>query len=338
MPLPDFTSTKYLDRHRVFVSSDNKRAEGQTFWDGLYSIGKQLRDVVSIEVVGYNIPRSIFPTFVAESRLPDGTLRAGNNKLDVRVTDVPVTQSLTFTVTFPEGVFSSLSVFSGDISQELNDAMDAAGDPVFNTSNNYAFVNTSTGNAALSAALGKLDGTFTAPVFRYTGDASLASSEFLFGTGENAANSAWKVLGYDQGVDSGGPSLTAPGTTFDPIPVRATNTDPFTYVDVVVAEARERNPVKRIFTQELGIGSNSRLANAVPSEYVQTANGNRRWTSLLLIDNPIRQLKELNISLEFQDGAIPPVSHQLHYDLILDLIYLTPESEIPDWVQQTFTL
>lgn len=338
MPLPDFTSTKYLDRHRVFIASDDKRAEGQTFWNGLYTVGKQLRDVVSIEVVGYNIPRAIFPTFVAESRLPDGTLRPGNNKLDVRVTDVPVTQSLTFTVTFPEGGFGNSVVFSGDITQRLNDAMDAAGDPVFNTSNNYEFVSTATGNSALNNALAYFDGTFTAPVFRYTGDASLASSEFLFGSGENAANSAWKVLGYDQGVDSGGPTLTAPGTTFDPIPVRATNQNPFTYVDVVVAEARERNPVKRIFTQELGIGSNSLIANAIPADFVLTANGNRRWTSLLLIDNPIRQLKELNISLEFQDGAIPPASHQLHYDLILDIIYLTPESAIPDWVKQTFTL
>lgn len=334
MPLPTFGSPVYLNRRRVYLDSDEKDQEGQTHWDGRYSIGTELRDVIGMELVGYNFRREIAPTFVKEKRLPDGTFQRGNNILDIRVTDIPVTQSLTFSVEFEEGSLRFESDAYNALADRLNTALDAQGDPVFNTANNYTFG--ATGIAALNTHYQAFQGTWWVVAFRFMGDATLASSEYLFGSGENAENSAWRVFGFEEGKDVGGPTFTAPGFTFDPIPVRALDFRPYTYVDVVVDEAQNRNPLSRIFLYGDAVTNTYTTESTQIAEYQISAQGSLRPRVRLFNSQPLRNLSDITVHIVFKDGIQPPTSHDLPYDLIIDILYLTPQAELPEWVKQAF--
>ena len=338
MPLKDFGRDRpvYVDRHRVFVDSREKIREeslpdGSGFWVGEYSVGTELSDVVGFEVVGYQLRRAIAPTFVRQGT-GKGTATQGNNWLDLRIADVPETTSLEFSVEFEPGSFQGFAGYT-KITDYLDRAMDAEGDPTFNTANGYAFT-LGGATAAETARYNALEGAGTGKWFLLRlengGDPTVCSLQLKFGTGTNAANSAWDVLGFDEGVDA----VTDPVTGLQPLPVRPMNLRPFRYVDVIVEEAgAARNPVRRIFLEDK---EPTQLSFLVGDSSRDSTTRTEPSLSQVLDDQSPRRLMTVRVRLQFEGNVIPPASHELHYDLVLDILHLSPEQSVPNWVQQGF--
>lgn len=325
MPLFDTPTPFYINRIRIFIDSDDKDAEqSESNWDGVYHLGAQYTNIQSIELVSYNIPRSIMPTFVETYTNTNGNTVRGNNKLDIRLADVPETRSLTFTVTFAPGRYLNISALTDEIPTLFGDAMDAAGDAFFNTGAGIAFVvfsATSSTNA-------------DAPQFKVQvengGDPTLVSMEYLFGTGTNADQSPWKVFGFPEGQDNGGyqelndgGGLYAPTILYDPTPSAPASVTPYRYIDVYIKEMPELTPVARIF-----------MADAQTNEGNFTTNQLINNKPRLLQDFPVRKLDTLTIRLEFEDGIMPTVEFEDGYDLIFDMLVLVPEQNIPRWANK----
>lgn len=347
MPLKDFGRDQpvYLDRYRVFLDSREKlveetRADGTGFWRGEYSIGTTLSDVVGFELVGYQLRRDIAPTFW-RAGTGKGTAKQGNNWLDLRIADVPETASLEFSVEFQPGTLTRDLGVDGLVPTVdglvgfLNRAMDAEGDATFNTGNGYSF---SLGGATTveSRRFGNLGLTNGGMpkwfVLRLEngGDETVCSLQLKFGTGPNAANSAWRVLGFEEGVDA----VTDPVTGRQPLPLRPMELRPVRYVDVIVEEAGEdRNPVRRVYFED---GVPTQLSFITGADGSESVTRTEPSLSRVLEDQSPRRMSTVNVRLEFEGGVVPPASHELPYDLVLDVLHLSPEISLPSWVQQGF--
>lgn len=341
MPLKDFGRERpvYLSRHRVYVDSREKvraepaRPDGTEFWRGEYSVGSELSDVVSFEVVGFQLRRGVAPTFWREGT-GKGTGAQGNNWLDLRVADVPETAFLEFSVEFQPGTLSrELGVFG--IAGFLDRAMDAQGHPTFNTANGYGFSlgGATTAEVTRFADLGNTEGgvpKWFVLRFENGGDATLCSLQLKFGTGPNAANSAWRVLGFEQGVDA----VTDAATGRQPLPLRPMELRPVRYVDVIVEEAGEAfNPVRRIYLED-GVPTQISFRTGINGS--DSVTRTERAMSRVLDDQSPRRMRTVQVRLRFEGDVVPPASHELDYDLVLDVLHLYPEPDIPTWVQQGF--
>lgn len=342
MPLKDYGRDQpvYLDRHRVFVDSREKirtetRSDGREFWVGEYSVGTELSDVVGFELVGYQLMRAIAPTFWREGT-GKGTGPSGNNWLDIRIGDVPETASLEFSVEFEPGTLiaeaGNLTAFDR-LLDKINNTLYSLGDATFNAANGYVFDldgRTNAEDSKYDEIVSEGTGLWFPLILKKVLDSTVCSLQLKFGTGEHAANSAWNVLGYEEGVDAVGS-----GGLTQPAPIRPVTLRPVRYVDVIVEEAGERrNPVHRIY-----------LEDGKPAEYTSFYAGSLEPTSTTRTEPPSsrvldnespRNMRTIRVSLEFEGGVVPPSSHELHYDLVFDILHLSPEQSVPNWVQQGF--
>lgn len=353
MSLPSPSSKKYLDRFRFFVDSDvRKDADGANMYNARYDLGREIQNIVSATLVGYNIPRDILPTFVEETRLPSGEIIPGNNMLDITVTDFPVTTSFTFSFAFPVGRFSVTSQNSGPFYYQNNDypfvesmvdllnaRLYSFSHPTFNSANGYAF------EYRESVAGPLLKPPYLTRMwwvnFLKSGDPLAATSTYLFGTGENKANSAWKVLGFEEGVDTGGPGITLPGSyEYDPVPIRELLLSPFQYVDVLL----DAGEIKNAFIGRVTFGTRT-FSDIGYSQYnlrtAGTTNGitftNRHpQPEKYAISNetPPRKISEVGVKLRFEDNIQIPTELIKPFDLIIDFLFLSTEIDVPKWVQQ----
>jgi hypothetical protein len=213
MPLYSIDTPHYLNRKRVFIDTDLRNQDlSNSPYDAVYNLPELYEKVQSIELVGFNIPRSIFPTFVQETVHEDGTRNAGNNLLDIRLRDVPFTRELVFTVAFPEGYFRNSQEIADIIPDLFETTMDAQGDPFFNTGAGVGF----TANIDVATGAGGL--LFTES--NIGGNPNVIAMEYLFQTGANKGNSAWKVLGFQENQDIGGYDVAVPIVVNDPFPPR----------------------------------------------------------------------------------------------------------------------
>jgi hypothetical protein len=281
--------------------------------------------IQSIELVSYNIPRAIMPTFVEAAIDPSGNAIVGNNKLDIRLADVPETQSLEFTVTFPPGRYESIEDFTDTIPALFGDAMDAEGDAFFNTGAGVAFV-------VISSTIDSVANIFSV-ISEIGGNNELISMEYLFESGVNTNNSAWNVFGFVQGEDSGGlqtvnvgNGLLAPTIIYDPVPTSAATVRPYRYIDVFIDEAPELSPVARIF-----------LTDETTQESVYTTNKRIQNRVRLLKDLPIRKMSTMTVKIQFENNIVPTEEFECGYDFIFDLMVLSPEQSIPCWTEQQLT-
>lgn len=327
MPLYNLNTPHYLNRRRVFIDADERDTEqSRSIWDASYILDRYYSKIQAIELVSYNIPRYIMPTFVNSRVTTDGKTVVGNNKLDIRLADVPETRSLTFTVTFPPGRYDSVSDFTSVLPTLIETAMDAEGDAFFNT------------GAGVNFTVFTLPSSFYASdrvqvVSDISGDHTAISMEYLFGTGTNKDSSAWNVFGFKKGTNNGGlrtvvagNSLMTPITLYDPVPDSEFTVAPYRYIDVYIQEAPELNPVARIFMTD----EKTTSANYTTNQLVQ----NR---PRLLTDLPLRKLQNINVRLEFEGGILPTEEFECGYDLIFDFLVLSPEQDRPKWTNQQLT-
>lgn len=318
MPLtkPEHNEEFVLNRRRVFV--DTADAESGDKWDGVYRLADgEIENVQGIELVDYRLPRAIAPTFVSAT-----TDHAGNNKLDVLLTDNPVTTSVRFTVTFDPGVYTQASLFAADLKTALETAMDAAGHPSLNTSSGVDFVVTvlSTGPQVLNLLIVKS---------RLSANETSVLCTFEFGSGANATDSAWKVMGFEEGTDNGGFRTSEQGTAlFDPFPVRPLNFAPYQTLTISERQIPELDPIATVSLVDTTV----QFAYPVPS----AVNDAEKRPLRLLRDAPLRRMDKLYLTCRLDEGVKPVTEFDsvLHFDLVFDIYYLVPLSRAPHWLDQ----
>lgn len=326
MPLLRLDIPHYLNRKRLFIDADQRDTGlSESIWNGTYILNDFYTKIQSIELVSYNIPRFIMPTFVETSTDSNGNVIQGNNKLDIRLADVPETQSLTFTVTFPPGRYESIDDLKAIIPDLFESTMDAQGDPFFNTGAGVSFTTPVPGftTAAQSMEI----------VSEIGGNNELITMEFLFGSGTNSDQSVWNVFGFLHDQDNGGYQLVNPGNAlvapfilYDPVPDSAATITPYRYVDIYIDEAPELSPVARVFMTD----EKTSNGNYTTNDWIQNK-------PRLLKDLPIRKMNTITIRLVFENNIVPVEEFQCGYDLIFDLVLLVPEQTIPCWTKQQLT-
>lgn len=323
MPLYNIDTPHYLNRRRVFIDADKRETTSPSIWDGHYNLDTLYTKIQAVELINYNIPRSIMPTFVEETIDACGNGITGNNYIDIMLDEVGGAETLTFTVIFPPGKYDAIADLLVDIPTLFSAAMDAAGHAFFNTGNGVTF------QAALLLPL--TQSTIFQTISLLNGDDELISMKFLFGTGANAGKSAWNVFGFKPNVDNGGEQTLTNTlglttlTTFDPLPDSPGNVCPYTYVDITIDEIPELVPFARIFLTD---DKDSDCGNHTTNRLIKNK-------PRILADLPIRKLDKMTIHMKFENNIVPTTEFQTCYDLMFDFLVLVPEQKTPLWAKQT---
>lgn len=324
MSLQRVDTPSYLRRYSVFVDSADHGGRGQ--WDIDMSLDEAIQNVVAIELVGWNIPKLLCPTFIgryiksevpfASTLNPRGS-QPGNCVFDLEVTDVSGVNTITVPVDLEivqvgSGVavsaagrlFTSSSQVVAIIAAAIPDAVDAAGDAVINSTTYEFHVGVDSQDRFYCYA-------------HVTGDSSQkATVRFLFATGVNASDSPHRVLAMP--AEDTEPSLVHQG-----VQARyAIDLRPFRYIDVVVDQFPELQPLGRIFVSE-GL------------DFVKPLDPPDR---IRLLTRPLRRLESMRVRLVMPDGKTMNPEVLGSFDLEFEVICLQQEQSIPNWVNQILTL
>jgi hypothetical protein len=296
----------YLRRVRVAVDPEERdRGRSADQFDFVVPLREPLQNVVSIELVDYNVRQTLQTTF------RDGV----NNRADVYMEDTATgLQTLSFTVSFSEYVRDaqrSATTLAAQLTSELNEQMDAQGHAYFNTGNTVVWT-----VSVLAAANAR--GVSQALLFTVEEGAvaDTVIARFLFGSGASRVASAAPVLGFaDEDTDV----FAAGGTTYyTPVPGFLPQVTPDRYLDVFVEQAPELAPVARVF-----------LTDDANFERQRGAVKRARF----LVD-PIRRLDQLRVRLTLPDGSRPVAPLAAGVDLVFELLAVAAEDSLPPWLQQ----
>lgn len=322
---------KYIRRERFFVNSTAGDVEiVESRYDVVKRLPKRVYYVQAVELADFNIPQSISPTFFA----PTTTTR-GNNKLDVWIGNESagvITDSTTFTAELTTGIDygTDTTAMKAMVEAALDSAVAALGHPTFtNVEFTLTYSATYFGPATASTLSIGTRCTVSAVYNPPTGDTIRV--RFLFGSGPNSGNSCERVLGFQPLRDTelfdnpyAAPWFTVafPGgvSTTGAISTRVMNFNPSRYVDVRVRETQNSYgneiPVGRIFFPQVRyIGNRDTVAKAPR-----------------LLTFPIPYTDTLRIKLSMEGGVAPNPSAELGWDVVFDLLLISPEVCVPKWV------
>lgn len=313
MPLIDLDRPLYIRRDRFYVDNQDRTVNSKDPFDIEIDLDKRYENVQSIEITDYNIPQDISPSFIAPT-----TTTNGNNIIDVRMTYTLGPQTLEFTVVMDATIkYDTFTDLLTAIETALNTEMDAQGDPLFNTGNIQWDVEPAV-NATYGVATPRFDlvGALNSQIYGF----------FLFGTGPNRGNAPERLLGYDEGVDTividqFPPPYQTITPTYGPRAYHAAYQQPFRFVDVIIDESEES------FRRE------------VPTARIQLSDASyitRRVTAARprLYTNPLHYTDKLHLRLRLEDERVPTTLSTQGWDVALDILQLSNEPTIPNWVQQ----
>lgn len=323
MPLQALDSQSYIRRVRLMIDSDKRdKAESKSPFDFVYNLNNLYEKVVGIELVGYNMKRDAQQMFTADS----GTF-AGNNYVDVFMDDVATqTNPYYFTVVIPERDYTSQTELAADLVTLFNTAMDAGGHAFHNTANLVFWAHT----VIFSIGLGS--NAVIDHVIEEGAGANIDTvvGQYLFGTGANAHRSAARPLGFPDGRDTNAlftysfSFLGFPATQTENTPfiLAETRLDPYRFIEVRIEQFPELDPVARIPLL---------TDNDATPQSIDEANANVR-----LLTNPVNNIDTMHIKLTLPDNRPPAENSFGGFDLVFDLLLLSPETKIPGWVKQKF--
>lgn len=305
MPLQALDAQSYIRRTRLLVNSDQRATSSNSQFDFVFELPSPFEKVIGLEMVGYNMKRDVQQTFY-----PDQGFFKGNLFIDVymdraNALDTPYY----FTIELAPRDYTDLADLQADLQAALNDTMDAGGHPTFNT----GFISWTVTSAT----------TRGVTMIYYELNNSSYFGQFLFGSGPNAHRSAAKVLGFVEGVDSNAyveydAGLFGTGFYNTPQTTSFVALAPWRYIDVHIDEFPELKPVARI-----------PFFDATTTLYERSDASAPR-----LLEQPVKRLDSMRFRLTLPDGR-PPLERSLGgYDLVFDVLTLSPETGIPAWVQQ----
>jgi hypothetical protein len=286
-----------LKRTRVFVDSQRRAAESRDEFDISFVLPEPIEDVRAIELVDFNVPRDISPTFVAsEPGLP------GNNLLDVRLVRKLDGSTLDFTVTLePNAHYATHAAMVLDVVTQINAAMDAQGHGYFNTAGGVLVGGAVDAARIVEGAEQALTRFWAAEA----GDLTKIDLTFRFGSGPSRGFAPERVLGFDEGADTVVPTdnFFGTGVFYERRGYKAAALVPYRFVDVFVAEAGPL-PLARISLND-------------PS-YTRDP---RQISRPRPLTTPVRVLRAMTIRLRLEDGR-RPVARTAHdgWDLVFDVL------------------
>jgi hypothetical protein len=211
MPLRQLDGNGYLATTKVYANSSDDRGGGPNSRFRV-ALNTELRDVVSVELTGFSIPRSIGPTFPL-----------GQDYVDFHVYKNAERFDFSFQIPQASYTISTLVAYLDNTMHTL--AWNALGSGVF-------FI-------VEADAINKL--TFT---FVWASSLLTFSWGLDFRSGPNSTNSAYSLLGFEQ------EDYTGTDVSFRDLAIEApspTNLNLFRYIDISLEEIPELQPMKRIY-------------------------------------------------------------------------------------------
>ena len=311
MPLQTVVGPHYIRRVRIYVDPDlrdpNRSVDQFEF---LLPLDNLYEKVASIELVSYNVRRSIQRTFMAQV----GTGPAGNNIVDIHMEDVATgLEVLDFALVIEEADYVNGADLAAALTTQLNTQMDAQSHAFHNTGNTVVWTVTFDPDPNI---LGMDD----ALVFLVEEGAvaDTVQANFLFSSGRNSSSNAAKVLGFTEDdtlvFASGG------NTFYNPVPTHTPVLTPFRYLDVFIKEFSELLPVGRVWL--------------TPPETHFFPEVSLAHDTILLNSAPKHRIEELRFDLRLPNGRKPAAEICAGIDLVFDLLLISHEHHIPNWVQQ----
>ena len=317
MPLIDLDRPLYIRRDRFYVDSEARTANSRDLFDIEIDLDKRYENVQSVEVSDYNFTRDISPVFIAKTQTANG-----NNLLDVRMINTLGPETIEFTVVFdPERRYTDENDLTTDVLTQLNDQMDAQGDPFFNTANNVTW----SYNTAAVGGFGP-GALFISMKLQITGAVGADTQGFfLFGSGPSRGNTPARIFGFDEEdtivLTSLPPPLSGITITNGPTSYHLGFLHPFRYVDVFIRES-EASFLRDVPTARVFVGDEGYIFTR------ETTSRPRLYT------NPLHYADALHIKLRLEGDRVPPELSTVGWDLGLDILQLSNEPKIPSWVDQ----
>jgi hypothetical protein len=320
MPLLKLDRPLHVRRERVFVDSQQRdRDLSRDEFDIVFRLPRRLQNVQAVEVVDYNVPSDIAPTFFADAPgLP------GNNMLDVEMERVSTGDTLAFTVELDTEVFyATYGDMVEGVRAQIEAAMDVQGDAFFATGNDLLVKAEANVAEVLDGAEQGLTNFYLQHDVAAPATPEEARLRFLFGTGPNRGRSPARVLGFDEGADT---VVVGPATVFFGTAVQSETRGykiaalrPSRYVDVFLKEAQP------------GLRQGAPLAR-LPLADASFLRVPRRVDRPRLLLDPIRALDRLSLRLRLEGGRPPaPATGHDGWDLVLDLLVLADRPAVPEW-------
>lgn len=250
------------------------------------------RNVVGMELVAWDFPRDLAPTFVPY----EGTDRPGDNKLDFTLTHA-VGGTVAFEVTFPSLLYDyeNRATPTRNYAYTLETLMSrlVALDATFGP------------NVQILVDADELERTvvYVTGVNAYAGDSVTLS--FNFSTGPNAAASAWRQMGFFENTDYS--SVVDVGSDAPrQVLVSPTHTllDPWQFIDVFVDEyAGPENHLARVYTLPSVFGESFSSAVGAGPDF---------RTRLTTTD--VSRLDKVHVRLRMRGVRPPPrqLNHRFH--------------------------
>lgn len=330
MPLLDLDRDLYVRRDRSYIDSRERNKNSKSSFDIVVDLERLYQNVESIEATDYSIPTDMATTFYTKT-----STSPGNNLLDIRVQNVANTQSLEFSVEFPTNIRYTLSAadrtaFENNMEALVDAAMDAEGHAFFNTGAGANFQANISSVYNYGNVVYFFNGTLVAPAVGTT------YTYFLFGSGPNRGNSLERILGFDELIDTkilnwtgtgiwpGYPNASFPQGAFTlyPYGYYMYNPIPYMYVDVFIEEMEPslltNVPVARVVFESDYDDTRSEVVPSRPR----------------LMTSPLKRTKRLRIYLRLEDNRRPNTDSTDGWCLSLDVLSLSTETTIPDWVKQ----
>lgn len=328
MPLEKFDTPQFLFRRRLFLDPYvDFITPGQPMSDTTVEVPFNPGKVQSLEISDYAIPRNY-----TSAVLVDENRDTINSFIDLRIQDYPVvTNTLDFSIRVPVNRsytgatiasvipytgflpgMATIDTFLDTMAENLTIAMDQENDAFFNTGNNWAFVVTR-GEVFPSGRYGNIHINL-----QQNGVADTGTVQSLGATGPNADNYAHEIFGLTEGVDTPATQIIN-GTTYTGlIPSSYINVFPYRYVDFTFDEIPELTPHSRIWNTSTIDYSMSRWCVEKPR----------------LLTDPPRRLDRLTVRVRLPNNLLPNILSFKSWNLTLEALLVSPETEIPGWVQQ----
>lgn len=307
MPLADFPDQEvYVRRTREHMAAFTRQPTDTIFNARVRPFKDVYQNIQATEMTNFDMPDDLLANVFVE-QVSGFT---GNSKLDIRLTKTDFTDTITFTTDMPtEETFVSFEIMNQRVVDEIILAMDAQGDAFFNSAN-FVF-EPPTASVPPSTLL---MGTFGLNV---AAGPSAIYIEFLFGTGANVGRDPAVALGFEPGIDS------APGE--DGIgPVRLGYARLARYVDVKLLQNNN------ISTQNTILG---RIFLPLDGNYKQSR---QVVSKARLFTDPVRRSELPRVLLLPAANRSPPPIAKDGWNITTDMLAISPEVVLPNWVNQSF--
>ena len=266
MPLHEIDGESYLAVTKLYVNSTDDRGGG-TNSRFRVDLNTELRNVVSVELTGYSIPRSVTPTF-----------SPNKNHVDFHVIEDGITR-FDYSFQLPSTPFTI-----DTLTEYLEDTMDQ-------------LVSDEIG-ASLYFIVAPGENNVLEFEFRWAGSLHTYTWGLDLKTGPNATTSAYAELGFEQNdyTSTFGGFRNAIINAFVPVIF-----DTYRYIDISAEEIPELQPIKRVF---LGNAASYTLVdqNVAPrTRIITNTDGSvrlRHLTINAILANGVEPLEE-TYDLEF---------------------------------------